>query len=115
MASAGEVDDFIDHVDEVSRLINGLAAGTIPPDYVDRKVEQRQREQEAASAGAKGRPALPPGSRPQPPSGCDVDSSSDADCAVEEEARQAGLMRKVGHHGAHPQHVEVSMAGAPTA
>lgn len=35
-----EVGDFVNKVDEISRLIDGLSKGTISPDYVDRKVEQ---------------------------------------------------------------------------
>lgn len=96
MACTEDVDDFIERVDEVSRLINGLSAGTIPVDYVDRKIEQRRREQDAPAADAKARGALPPGSQPKAGPGSDADQGKDAEVAAkEEEARQADLMRKV--------------------
>ncbi|GMH33324.1 hypothetical protein BSKO_01158 [Bryopsis sp. KO-2023] len=44
-----EVDEFVDKVDEVSRLIAGLKEGTISPSYVQNKHE----EQEKKSAHAK--------------------------------------------------------------
>ena len=41
-----EVDTFVDRVDEVTRLIEGLKDGTLPPEYVDkREAEIIEREQ----------------------------------------------------------------------
>lgn len=34
----GDIDDFLDSVSEVSRLIDGLHAGTITPEYIDSKI-----------------------------------------------------------------------------
>ena len=36
-----EVGEFVDKVDEISRLIDGLSKGTISPEYIDRKMEQK--------------------------------------------------------------------------
>lgn len=51
-ATAGpdeDVEAFIDKVSEVSRLVEGLKAGTISPEYVDRKQQLRQdKEREEA-------------------------------------------------------------------
>jgi hypothetical protein len=45
-----DVEDFIEDVDEVARLIDGLKAGTLPPDYVDARIAER-----SAAAGAAGK------------------------------------------------------------
>ena len=37
-----DVEAFVQQVDEVSRLIEGLKAGTLSPDYVDTKIQARQ-------------------------------------------------------------------------
>lgn len=37
-----DVSGFLEEVDEVSRLIEGLAKGTITPDYIDRKSELKE-------------------------------------------------------------------------
>jgi hypothetical protein len=92
MASADEVDEFIDRVDEVTRLIDGLNSGTLPPDYIDRKIEAQQRDRDAAAARTAPKGPLPgPGSR----GASDAAASRDAGgTAKAEEARQAELMRK---------------------
>ncbi|KAI8463589.1 MAG: hypothetical protein J3K34DRAFT_526875 [Monoraphidium minutum] len=94
-----DVEGFIDRVDEVSRLINGLAAGTIPPEYVDGKLERQKAEREAAAAGPQrardARRGLP---APGAGGGAGADAGGGRDAggtAEEEEARQAELMRKV--------------------
>jgi hypothetical protein len=38
-----DVGDFIEKVDEVSRLIEGLSKGTISPDYVDTKLQDQRK------------------------------------------------------------------------
>ncbi|WIA44309.1 hypothetical protein OEZ86_007106 [Tetradesmus obliquus] len=90
-----DVEDFIDNVSEVSRLIESLKAGTISPEYVDKKIAARTAQQEQQ----KGSPAAP--STPQATS--KQASSDSADEAAEkddaerkgEAARQAELLRKV--------------------
>lgn len=40
MPSKAEADEFLSKVDEVSRLLEGLKAGSIPPEYIDTKVHE---------------------------------------------------------------------------
>ena len=44
MGQGTEVDEFIENVDDVVRLVEGLKAGTISPEYVDSKLEQKQHQ-----------------------------------------------------------------------
>jgi hypothetical protein len=37
-----DIEEFLENVDDVVRLVEGLKAGTISPDYVDSKLEQKQ-------------------------------------------------------------------------
>ena len=46
-----EADDFVDRVDEVSRLIEGLKDGTLPAEYVDQReseIVEREEKREAS-------------------------------------------------------------------
>ncbi len=47
---ASDVEDFTERVDEVTRLIAGLKDGTLPPEYVDRKEQERQASLQAKQA-----------------------------------------------------------------
>ena len=54
MAGLEEAEDFLDRVNEVTRLIDGLKDGTLPPEYVDkREAEIRTRESDAEAAETK--------------------------------------------------------------
>lgn len=103
----GEVHDFLESVNEVSRLIDGLAAGTLPPEYVDGKIAAR-----AQAAGSQRGPAPCAAARPGPTkrtagstqafhaTGSDAEACRDAGGPGGGEeadaARKAELMRKVG-------------------
>jgi hypothetical protein len=105
-ASPGEVDSFIENVDEVARLIDGLAAGTLPPEYIARRFEERL----PRGAAPAPRPCAVP--RPGPhdaangkqghPTCCrdggDAAGARDVHGEADDEAeaaRKADLMRKV--------------------
>lgn len=91
-----DVEDFIEKVDEISLLINGLKAGTISPEYIDRKTElQKQKEEESRKAEAVKR-ALPI-SNPGPLSAAQpVSDEADAEAKKQqEEQQQERLMQKV--------------------
>lgn len=95
MMDTAEVDDFLENVSQVSRLIDGLKAGTISPEYVDTKLQERDTKRSAGSqrgsTGAQAAAGRAPGGAPatgQADAGGDVDGAA-------AEARQAKLMRKV--------------------
>jgi hypothetical protein len=77
-----DVQHFLDEVDEVSRLIDGLKSGALSPDYVDGKVARQGQKQL---------------SNPAPPSPSDIeprDAHKPAAAGIEDEARAAELQRK---------------------
>jgi hypothetical protein len=39
---ANDVESFIENVDDISRLIEGLKEGTISPEYVDGKIAKKK-------------------------------------------------------------------------
>ncbi|EFJ51905.1 hypothetical protein VOLCADRAFT_86877 [Volvox carteri f. nagariensis] len=45
MDSAEDAEEFIEKVDEVHRLIEGLKAGTVSPDYIDSKQKQKEKKE----------------------------------------------------------------------
>jgi hypothetical protein len=82
-ADGQDIDAFLDSVSEVSRLIDGLKAGSITPEYVDNKIAQRshpkpQKGQATPAAQQQNRPA--------------DEAAADKDAAA---AKQAELLRKV--------------------
>jgi hypothetical protein len=98
-APAEEVDEFIDRVDEVSRLIDGLAAGTLPPEYIDAKLAARAQHKHRPPVVTK-TSALPHGGTSQFPgdtAGASDAGEGDGEAAAAEVdvQRQAELMRKV--------------------
>lgn len=50
MVADTSADDFLENVSEVSRLIEGLKAGTISPDYVDSKIAQKEQKAKKSAA-----------------------------------------------------------------
>jgi hypothetical protein len=81
-ADGQDIDAFLDSVSEVSRLIDGLKAGSITPEYVDNKIAQRSqpkphKEQPNPAAQQSKKPA---------------EAAADKDAAA---AKQAELLRKV--------------------
>ncbi|KAK9823542.1 hypothetical protein WJX72_003579 [[Myrmecia] bisecta] len=50
-----EVEEFTDRVDEITRLIDGLQKGTLPPEYIDKKEQAREQAiaQKQAAAQAE--------------------------------------------------------------
>jgi hypothetical protein len=81
-----DVDAFLDSVSEVSRLIDGLKAGTIPPEYVDGKIAQRSVKQQTESKLTAQQDVGPSPDRAAAP---------DKDAADAAAAKQAELLRKV--------------------
>lgn len=81
----GDVDAFLDSVSEASRLIEGLKAGVISPEFVDTKIAQRSQKQTLRSPAAD--QPLPQDSK--------AAQTADKDAADTEAARQAELLRKV--------------------
>lgn len=99
MPQKEEVEEFVDRVSEVSRLIDGLRAGTLPVDYIDGKLKRRQEEQSVKAGPAKpegaAKGAAPP-SPPHAPGGAPPaqPAGAEADAEAEEERREK-LMQKV--------------------
>lgn len=48
-----EAESFLDEVDDVSRLIEGLHSGKISPEYVDKKIKERDAEESRAAEATK--------------------------------------------------------------
>ncbi|KAG2500046.1 hypothetical protein HYH03_002326 [Edaphochlamys debaryana] len=99
-----DVEEFMEKVDEVSRLIEGLKAGTISPDYIDSKMEQKKRKEEERQQAEPQRPAgrghvaaLPaPESSGSTAASSDADVDQHAEVAAEAEAeRRERAMQKV--------------------
>lgn len=97
MPSDEDVDSFLDSVSEVTRLIDGLKAGTLPPDYVDKKIAERGEKSSkqkpkpaAAQASTASIKSATPTAAADGGGECD-----DADAADTEAARQAELRRKL--------------------
>ena len=44
---ANDVESFIESVDDISRLIEGLKEGTISPEYIDGKMAKKNEKEEA--------------------------------------------------------------------
>jgi len=45
-----DVEEFLDNVNDVSMLIEGLKAGTISPEYIDKRQELKARSSKAPAA-----------------------------------------------------------------
>jgi hypothetical protein len=95
LPDASDLDDFIDNVSEVSRLIDSLKAGTISPEYVDKKLAARaaQPEQQKHIPATASIPHNAPARPPTVAAGDDADQD-DAERRGEA-AKQAELLRKV--------------------
>jgi hypothetical protein len=90
-----DLDEFIDNVSEVSRLIDSLKAGTISPEYVDKKLAARaaQTEQQKHSPAT---PGIPHTVTPLPTAASAGDDADQDDAERKgEAAKQAELLRKV--------------------
>ena len=48
-----EADSFLDEVDDVSRLIEGLHSGKISADYVDKRIKEKDEEEQKAVVAEK--------------------------------------------------------------
>ena len=88
-ASPEEVQDFLDNVDEAARLIGGLVAGTLPPDYVDRRADERAQKQQQKQT--QQRQKQQQHNKQEPPGDAENEDDSNDQAA----ARRAELMRKV--------------------
>lgn len=78
-----DVTDFLEDVSSVSRLINGLKAGTISPEYVDKKIAERAQSTKADTSK-------------QPAAAQERQQQQQADAAVAADtAKQTELLRKV--------------------
>lgn len=54
LPSLEDADSFAEKVDEVSRLVDGLAKGTLTPDYVDAKMQRQAQQIQATKVQDKG-------------------------------------------------------------
>ena len=45
LPSEAEAEEFTKKVDDITRLINGLHEGTLPPEYIDRVMEEKQEKE----------------------------------------------------------------------
>eukprot|EP00198_Chlamydomonas_reinhardtii_P013934 XP_001703271.1 TPR domain-containing protein [Chlamydomonas reinhardtii] len=95
-ASAPEVDveEFIENVDEVHRLIEGLKAGTISPDYIDTKTKLKQeKEEEKKKRSAKESEGRGP--TPAAPSTTETAASSkdEGDDDAEDERKERAMAK----------------------
>lgn len=91
--SDGDVDAFLDSVSEASRLIDGLKAGTISPEYIDTKISQRACPDTRGNNSA-GQSA--PHSTTAAARQAQAVTAADEDAAVATDAaKQADLLRKV--------------------
>ncbi len=97
-----DVKDFLESVDEVSRLIDGLQKGTISPEYVDRKhadkLQRDQQEQQGAAlipaARGKPTPAAPAAAAKNKQDTSAEDAEAAAKAKQDEEERKERLMEK---------------------
>lgn len=95
-----DVDNFLEQVNEVTRLVEGLQAGTISPEYIDRKQELKQLQQREREEVEKRKAAHlksnQPGKAGQKQSGQQDDDADDqASTAQEdEELRREKAMEK---------------------
>ncbi|GLC44336.1 hypothetical protein PLESTB_000480900 [Pleodorina starrii] len=94
---AEDAEEFIEKVDEVHRLIEGLKAGTISPEYIDTKQKQKeQKEREKLELAAK-RPA----GRGPPPAAADAsapqtnDEGDDQDAEAERRERAMAKVKEL--------------------
>lgn len=85
-ADGQDIDAFLDSVSEVSRLIDGLKAGSITPEYVDGKIAQRSQQ--------KAQKTQPKPAAQQLKTAADQ-AAVDNDAAAADAAKQAELLRKV--------------------
>jgi hypothetical protein len=85
----GDVDAFLDSVSEVSRLIDGLKAGTLPPEYIDGKIAERTGKQQQVADAVQG-PSAQTAAAPKTVVGRVAAAAADQDAG-----KQAELLRKV--------------------
>ena len=55
LPSEKEAEEFIDKVDDIARLINGLHEGTLPPEYIDSVLEEKEEKRKADQRKAEER------------------------------------------------------------
>lgn len=87
-----DVEEFIENVDEISLLIEGLKAGTISPEYVDRKLEDKKpkpREEPKKPA------AKQPTQQKEDKVKADAAEEDEEAAKEKEEERKEELMKKV--------------------
>ncbi|GLI69147.1 hypothetical protein VaNZ11_013704 [Volvox africanus] len=94
MENAEDVGEFLENVDEVHRLIEGLKAGTISTDYIDYKQKQKEQKELERQELEKKRPAGrgPSPAKPETTPSQQNDEGSDQD---EESERRERAMAKV--------------------
>lgn len=87
LPSEEELTDFLEDVSSVARLIEGLKAGTITPEFVDQKIAQRSQDKIATKSSG-------PAATKQSDSKA-ADAAVDRDAAATDTTKQAELLRKV--------------------
>jgi hypothetical protein len=90
-----DASEFLDSVNEVSRLIDGLRAGTISPEYIDSKYAQRSGTQRVPGALTAPPADSRSGGADQKHSGAAKQSEAAAAGSEEEKERRARLQAKV--------------------
>ncbi|KXZ56527.1 hypothetical protein GPECTOR_1g473 [Gonium pectorale] len=94
-----DVEEFIDKVDEVTRLIEGLKAGTISPEYIDTKIERKKQDEQEKTALAAKRPAgrgpasAPASALPAPGTDAPSTESADQDESVEADRKERAMAK----------------------
>jgi len=117
MPAPEEVDGFLDSVSEVSRLIDGLKAGSISPEYVDsvllaktgqaasaarQDVAQHAKAADQSPAGSDGQAG---GAGAPPGSSADDDADRQARLAAKVEELKANRARKLAARARYQQYV----------
>lgn len=96
-----DVQDFLEQVDEISILVEGLKAGTISPEYVDGKLARKQAAAHSAVSTSNASKALPSSAHTRLCKVSDPDTikRKEEEAVVQQEAeerRKEDVQRKVG-------------------
>ncbi|GIL99722.1 hypothetical protein Vretimale_4862 [Volvox reticuliferus] len=94
MDNAEDVEGFLENVDEVHRLIEGLKDGTISPDYIDSKQKQKEQKERERQESATKRPAGR-GPTPAQPETTSSQQNEEGDDQNDESERRERAMAKV--------------------
>ncbi|GFR41120.1 hypothetical protein Agub_g1764 [Astrephomene gubernaculifera] len=92
-----DVEDFLEKVDEVNRLIEGLKVGTISPEYIDTKLQLKQQKDQERVEVEKRRPAgrgpAPIASAPAPEAPASQSKPDEEDQDTDAERREQAMAK----------------------